>query len=72
LTKLFDVFVNGLEEWPVMTTRTFPELDRVIIVYDKESFEFFEDSSQVYLGWMDRKVEDKSCYTDRVSNDNDF
>jgi len=50
LTELFGVFINGFKEWPVTTTRTFPELDHVVFVHDKEPSEFFGDGSQVNLG----------------------
>jgi len=45
LTELFGVFINRLEEWPVTTTRTFPELDQVVAVCDEEPSEFFGDGS---------------------------
>jgi len=70
--ELFDVFANRLKEWLVTMTRTFPELDQVIVVHDEEPSKFFGNGSRVYLGWIDRKVKDKSCYIDRVSDDNDF
>ena len=53
-------------------TRTFLELDQVVFVCDKEPSEFFGDGSWVDLEWMDRRVKDKSCYMDGVSDNDDF
>ena len=53
-------------------TRTFPELDQTVIVCNEKLSKFFGNDSQVYLREVDRRVEDKSCCINRVSDDNDF
>jgi len=72
LTELFGIFVNEFEEWPVTMTRTFPELNQVVFVHDKKPSKFFGDGSQVNLGWMDRRVKNKSCCMNGVSDNDDF
>jgi len=38
----------------------------------KKPSEFFGDGSQVNLGWMDRRVKNKSCCMNGVSDNDDF
>ena len=70
--KLFCVSVNGFEERPIAMTRTFLELDQIIIVCNEKLSKFFGNDSQVYLREVDRIVEGEFCCMNRVSNNGDF
>ena len=43
--KLFGISVNNFEERPVTATRTFPELNLVVIICEEKLPKFFENSS---------------------------
>ena len=70
--KLFCVSADGFEERPIAVTRTFPELDQIVVVCDEKLSKFFGNDSQVYLKEVNRRVEDKSSCMNRVSDNNDF
>ena len=70
--KLFCISANRFEERPITVTRTFPELDQIVVVCNEKLPKFFGNDSQVYLKGVDRRVEDESSYMNRVSDNNDF
>jgi len=43
--KLFCVSVNRFEEKPIAITRTFPELDQIVIVCNEKLSKFFGNNS---------------------------
>ena len=53
-------------------TRTFLELDQIVIVCNEKLSKFFGNDSQVYLREVDRRVKGESCCMNRVSDDGDF
>ena len=72
MIKLFCVSVNRFEERLIEITRTFPELNKSVVVCDKKLPKFFGNSNWVYLRGGDKKVEDESYHMNRVSDDNNF
>ena len=59
-------------ESPFESTRTFPELNRIVVISNEEILQIVENCSRMNLEWMRSSIEDFFGRTNRVRNDDDF
>ena len=63
-----DCFVKG----PITMTRAFPKPNWVLLIEREKCLKFLKNSSQLFLEWMQWRIEYFPCNVDRVGNDNDL